>query len=103
MFVLEHKWFFCFEDIISGKSHNYFPQTKLQEGSVFTPVCQSFCLQGGVSQHAVGVYTPRQTPPGRSLLARHPPVKPPQADIPWADTPRQTPSRADTPPPRDGH
>ena len=26
----------------------YRPQTKLRKGNVFTPVCQSFCLQGGV-------------------------------------------------------
>ena len=40
---------------------------KLWKGNVFTPVCQSFCSQGGVSQHALG-----QTPP-------------------WAETPGQTP------------
>ena len=25
----------------------YRPQTKLREGNVFTPVCQSFCSRGG--------------------------------------------------------
>ena len=25
--------------------HSYLPQTKLREGNVFTPVCQSFCSQ----------------------------------------------------------
>ena len=49
-----------------------------------------------------GVYPSMQwgcTPPGSHSPVRSLPVKPPQADIPWADTPRQTPSRADTPPP----
>ena len=32
----------------------YCQQMKLQEGNVFTPVCQSFCSQGGVSQHTMG-------------------------------------------------
>ena len=49
----------------------YRPQTKLGKGNVFTPVCQSFCSQGGVSQHALG-----QTPPlGRHPLGKHPPGK----------------------------
>ena len=30
--------------------HFYFPQTKLREGNVFTPVCQSFCSQGDVTK-----------------------------------------------------
>ena len=33
----------------------YHPQTKLQKGNVFTPVCQLFCSQGGacvVDEHA---------------------------------------------------
>ena len=38
-------------------------QMKLQNGYVFTPVCQSFCSQGGSAQCMVG-YTP---------LGRHPP------------------------------
>ena len=29
------------------KAFNYCPQTKLREGNVFTPVCESFCSQGG--------------------------------------------------------
>ena len=41
----------------------YRPQTKLQKGNAFTPVCQLFCSQGeGVSgRHPL----PRQTPPSR--------------------------------------
>ena len=35
----------------------YRPQTKLREDNVFTPVCQSFCSQGGWCT------PPRQTPP----------------------------------------
>ena len=56
------------------------PQTKLPEGNVFTPVCQSFCSRGrGVSQHAMGACvppgqtSPRQTPPwADTLIGRHP-------------------------------
>ena len=49
-----------------GRCH-YRPQTKLQKGNVFTPVCQSFCsVHGGVSTavHA-GIYPPGQAPPPR--------------------------------------
>ena len=46
------------------------------EGYVFTPVCQSFCSQGGVS---APVHAGIHTVPGRHPLGRHPP--PPQADI----------------------
>ena len=62
------------------------PQTKLRKGSVFTPVCQSFCSWGGgcLAQCMLG-YTPwADTPPGRHPLGQHPP---------WADT-----LRADIPP-----
>ena len=46
------------------------PATKLRQGNVFTPVCQSFC--------SLGVSA---TP----LLVRHPLGRHPQADTPWAD------------------
>ena len=32
---------------VSVSQNIYSPQTKLREGNVFTPVCQSFCSQGG--------------------------------------------------------
>ena len=54
----------------------YRPQTKLRKGTVFTPVCQSLCSQGGVYLSACW-----DTPPGQT----HP-------TLPWADTP-----------PADGH
>ena len=45
----------------------YRPQTKLREGNVFTPVCLSFCSQGGCLPQCMLGYTttttPRQTPP----------------------------------------
>ena len=34
------------EQYILVRKHFYLPQTKLQEGNVFTPVCQSFVLGG---------------------------------------------------------
>ena len=65
----------------------------LRKGNVFTPVCQSFCSQGGVSQHALG-----QTPPWQTvhLLGRHLPLQTP----PLADTPQCIPAciGADTAP-----
>ena len=63
--------------------------TKLDQGNIFTSVCQEFCPQGGrvsASVHA-GIHT---TPPTRQT----PP--PPGADTPQT---RQTSSGADTPPP----
>ena len=47
-------------------SHGYFYrlQTKLRKGNVFTPVCQSFCSQGGCLPQCMLGYTP---------LGRHPP------------------------------
>ena len=59
------------------------PATKLRQGNVFTPVCQSFCSRGeGVS-------------------VREPP--PPRQKSPWTETPGQTPPgqespRSETPP-----
>ena len=66
------------------------PATKLRQGNVFTPVCQSFCSQGGVC------HTPpwSDTPWADIPLGRHPL---PWADTPQGDTPRQTPPLADTP------
>ena len=64
----------------------YRPQTKLQKGNVFTPVCE-FCSHGEV-------YTPpEQTPPGQT---------PPPADTPpgQTHTPHTHPGRH---PPADRH
>ena len=51
----------------------YRRQTKLRKGNIFTPICQSFCSQGGCTP-------PTQTSPGRHPLSgqtplpnRHPP------------------------------
>ena len=42
----------------------YRPQTKLRKGNVFTPVCQSFCSQGGcLCPSACWDTPPGQTPP----------------------------------------
>ena len=74
-------------------SFHYRSQTNLREGNVFTPVCLTFCSQGGCLPLSLGGVclwvregrsrgvsdTPRQTPRGR-----HPQVdtrtSPPQAD-----------------------
>ena len=55
----------------------YHPQRRFRQGNVFTPVCESFCSQGGCLPHTHP--HPEQTPP-------------------WADTPGQTPLGRQTPP-----
>ena len=50
-------------------------------------------LTGGVSQHALGHKSPRQTPPPPGQ--KHPPGR-----HPWADIPRQTPTPGRYPPPQ---
>ena len=82
--------------------HLYRPQSKLQEGSVFTPICQSFCSRGwgrGLSQHAMGRGVSAsgskgcKPPLDTHLLGRHPldthttGQKPPGKTFPWEDTP----------------
>ena len=66
------------------------PSTKLRQGNIFTPVCQSFCSQGVSASGLGGVCQtpPRQTPP-------HPGQIPPGQTPPWADTPlgRHPPAR----------
>ena len=68
----------------TGMHSCYHLQTKLRKGNVFTPVCQSFCSQGGVSAsvHA-GIHTPI---PGQTS--------------PWADTPQADTLPGKTPPGR---
>ena len=62
--------------------YHYRPQTKLRKGNVFTPVCQSFCSQGGLPSAYWDT--------------------PPWVDTPWADTsPGQTPLLGRHPSPAD--
>ena len=65
---------------------NTLTSTYLRQGYVFTGVCDSV-HRGGVSQHALWqtppfprADTPRQTPPGRRPLDRHPPGRNPALD-----------------------
>ena len=57
------------------------PATKLRQGNVFTPVCQSFCSQGGSASGPGGVSAtpPGQTPPlgpeADTALDRHLPAQ----------------------------
>ena len=80
--------FFCFI---------YRRQTKLRKGNVFTPVCQSFCSQGGYV-HA-GIHPPpRQagTPLGRQVPTDRQADTPPGRQNPPN---RQAPPCTDTSPP----
>ena len=64
------------EGVVGFKPRLLPPATKLWQGNVFAPVCQSFCSQGVWPQPP----TPGQTHPvGRNPLGRH--------------SPRQTPPR----------
>ena len=61
---------------VAGDTIYYYrPQTKLRKGNVFTPVCQSFCSQGGSAPGHAGIPSPRQTPLPRvvTLLVQTPP------------------------------
>ena len=95
----------CFE--IEGSARNIFSflvMTKemiptsarsLGQGNVFTPVCQSFCSQGGLCLWVRGVcasgsggclpHPPRHTP-----FWRHTPETPPEHIHPWTHTPLDT-------------
>ena len=69
----------------------YHPQTKLREGNVFTPVCDSVHGGGG---RGVGGGLPLVWG-GTDSTHNTDPLGPP----PWADTPCADNLRADTPPP----
>ena len=78
----------------------YWPQRSCGQGNIFTPVCHSFCSQGGSASVHAGI-PPEQTPP----WSRHPPeqtsprTRPPGADTPGSrHPPEQTPPGPDTPP-----
>ena len=65
----------------------YRPQTKLRKGNALTPVCQSFCSDGGCLPQCMLGYTPwADTPPGQTPPGRHPPGR-----YPPGQTPLQTP------------
>ena len=69
------------------------PATKLWQGNVFTPVCQSFCSQG---RGSLSGRPPIQRPPGQK-----PPwtETPPGHRPPWTETPLdREPNRIETPP-----
>ena len=66
------------------------PATKLRQGNVFAPVCQSFCSQGeGVSvrESPLGRDPPRQTPWTETPLDRDSPDRDPLDRDPWIETP----------------
>ena len=58
----------------TGMLSCYHPQTKLQKGNVFTPVCQSFCLKGESASVHAGIHPPGRHPPPPS---QHPPSRRP--------------------------
>ena len=71
------------------------PANEVCEGYVFTPVCQSFCSQGGVASVHAGS---RPTSPGADPLgadtAPQEQTPPPPEQTPW----EQTSPREQTPP-----
>ena len=92
-----------FSAYIPRKTNFYYPQTKLREGNVFTPVCQSFCSEGGggsaqppYADLGIG-QTPLDADPladlggvGQTPLDGEPPR--------WTPPPEQTTSCMQTPP-----
>ena len=68
---------------------SYRPQRSCVQGNIFTPVCHSFCPQGGLPQCMLGYHPPQeQNPPWEQTL-------PPGAYSPPEQTP---PSRSRQPP-----
>ena len=95
----------------SMKIYYYRPQRSCGQGNIFTPVCHSFCSQGGgeVCLSACWDTTPqtRHHPPQTRPPPEQTPIHPLDQTPPGADThpPEQTPPGAGThpPPPRSRH
>ena len=62
----------------------------MRQGNVFTPVCHTFCSQGGG-----GLYQGDRRPPPPTEVT--PGQRPPWTDTPWIETPRQRPPWTQTP------
>ena len=73
---------------------NYRPERSWGQGNIFTPVCHSFCSQGGSASVHAGIPPPprQQTPQSRYPP---PPEQTPQEQTP----PEQTPPGSRHPPP----
>ena len=98
----------------------YCPKRSFGQGNVFTPVCHSFCSQGGclpgggyLARHPPagtpgrhppagtppGRHPPWQTPPWQAPPHRHPPGRHPPGRHPLAENPPwQAPPQQATPP-----
>ena len=69
---------------------------RICEGYAFTPVCQSFCSQGGLPQCMLG-YPPQKQTPLEADIPRE--VDPPKQTPPWKQTPQSRhPPKADPSP-----
>ena len=83
MILLDYTRLVCFRCL--STYHNYRPQRSCGQGNIFTPVCHSFCSQGGLPQCMLGYHH------------HHPP---PDQTSPWDETPRdQTPPQTRHAPP----
>ena len=90
---------FCILHRNTVKEIIYLPSaTKLQQGNIFTGICQSFCSLGCLPQYMVGYTSPRQIHPLAGTFLRQ--VNPPGQVHPLACTPpgMYTPGKH-TPPP----
>ena len=94
-----HRWRAKYSAPIEIHRHSkiyYRPKRSFGQGNIFTPVCHSFCSQGGeyLTRHPPpqpGRYTPPGPDPPRDQT--------PQDQTPPKQTPpEQTPPEADTPP-----
>ena len=80
--------FFTIDKSDTYKIYIYRPQRSCGQCNIFTPICHSFCSQGGGLPQCMLGY-----PPPRS---RHPP----RADPPWTRPPRADTPRSRHPPPK---
>ena len=92
------------EESLIVKSPNlyyYRPQRSCGQGNIFTPVCHSFCSQGGGSASVHAGMPPPPRPPGAAPLEQTPPgSRPPPEQTPRPDPPDQTPPPGADPPGR---
>ena len=79
-----------------GKTYYYRPQRSCGQGNIFTPVCHSFCSQGGREGVCLSACWDTTTPPGSDTTPPRSDTTPPdQADTPQT---RQPPWTRQTPP-----
>ena len=83
-------------ELIDTLSHIYRPQGSCGQGNIFTPVCHSFCSQGGSASVHAGIPSPQSRPPRADPPEQTPPPRPNTPPAP--DTPRSRHPQSRHPP-----